>query len=46
MLRGAERALRVGRALNGPGTVADAAALGPFLLLDALARYDAACRTA
>jgi len=45
-LRAAERALRVGRALQGPGTVADAAALGPFLLLDALARDDAACRTA
>lgn len=45
-MRGAERALRVGRALDGPGTVADAAALGPFLLLDALARDEAACRTA
>ena len=45
-LKRAERALRVGRALEGPGTVADAAALGPFLLLDALARDDAACRTA
>ena len=45
-MRGAERALRVGRALQGSGTVADAAALGPFLLLDALARDDAACHTA
>jgi PucR family transcriptional regulator, purine catabolism regulatory protein len=45
-LRRAERALRVGRALNGPGTVADAVALGPFLLLDGLAHDDAACRTA
>jgi purine catabolism regulator len=45
-LKRAARALRVGRALEGPGTVADAAALGPFLLLDALARDDAACRTA
>jgi PucR family transcriptional regulator, purine catabolism regulatory protein len=45
-LKRAERALRVGRALEGPGTVADAAALGPFLLLDTLARDDAACRTA
>jgi purine catabolism regulator len=42
----AERALRVGRALEGPGTVADAVALGPFLLLDALARDPEACRTA
>jgi purine catabolism regulator len=45
-LRRAERALRVGRALHGPGTVADAVALGPFLLLDALAHDDSACRTA
>lgn len=42
----AERALRVGRALRGPGTVADAEALGPFLLLDTLAGDDEACRTA
>lgn len=42
----AERALRVGRALEGPGSVADAVALGPFLLLDALARDASACRTA
>lgn len=33
----AERALRVGRALEGPGGVADAEALGPFLLLHAIA---------
>ena len=45
-LRRAERALRVGRALRGPGTVADAVTLGPFLLLDALASDPAACRTA
>jgi purine catabolism regulator len=45
-LRRAERALRVGRALHGPGTVADAVALGPFLLLDGLARDEGACRTA
>ncbi len=45
-LHRAERALRVGRALHGPGTVADAVALGPFLLLDGLARDDGACRTA
>jgi purine catabolism regulator len=45
-MRRAERALRVGRALQGPGTVADAASLGPFLLLDALARDDQACRMA
>jgi purine catabolism regulator len=42
----AESALRVGRALRGPGTVADAEALGPFLLLDTLAGDDEACRTA
>jgi purine catabolism regulator len=45
-LRRAERALRVGRALHGPGTVADAVALGPFLLLDGLAHDESACRTA
>jgi PucR family transcriptional regulator, purine catabolism regulatory protein len=45
-LHRAERALRVGRALHGPGTVADAVALGPFLLLDGLASDEGACRTA
>jgi PucR family transcriptional regulator, purine catabolism regulatory protein len=45
-LRRAERAMRVGRALQGPGTVGDAASLGPFLLLDSLARDDYACRMA
>ena len=42
----AERALRVGRALHGPGTIGDAVALGPFLLLDGLASDAGACRTA
>jgi purine catabolism regulator len=45
-LRHAERALRVGRALEGPGAVADAEALGPFLMLDALAEDEAAQRSA
>jgi purine catabolism regulator len=45
-VRSAERALRVGRALDGPGTVADAAQLGPFLMLDAIAADDAAQRSA
>src|SRR4051812_17351728 len=35
-LRHAERALRVGRALHGPGAVADADTLGPFLMLDGI----------
>jgi DNA-binding PucR family transcriptional regulator len=42
----AERALRVGRALDGPGTIADAAQLGPFLMLDAIAADEAAQRSA
>jgi PucR family transcriptional regulator, purine catabolism regulatory protein len=45
-LRRAERALRVGRALHGAGTVGDAVTLGPFLLLDGLAQDESACRTA
>lgn len=45
-VRHAERATRVGRALHGDGTVADADALGPFLMLDALAGDDAAQRSA
>jgi purine catabolism regulator len=45
-VRNAERALRVGRALHGEGTVADADALGPFLMLDTLAGDDAAQRSA
>jgi purine catabolism regulator len=45
-VRHAERALRVGRALHGPGAVADAEALGPFLMLDALAGDEAAQRSA
>jgi purine catabolism regulator len=45
-LRHAERALRVGRALHGAGAVADADALGPFLLLDGIAGDDAAQRSA
>jgi PucR family transcriptional regulator, purine catabolism regulatory protein len=43
---GAERALRVGRALHGPGAVADAGELGPFLMLDGIAGDEAAQRTA
>jgi purine catabolism regulator len=42
----AERALRVARALYGPGTVADAGSLGPFLMLDGIAGDEAAQRTA
>jgi purine catabolism regulator len=42
----AERALRVGRALHGPGTLADAQELGPFMLLDGIAGDEAAQRTA
>jgi PucR family transcriptional regulator, purine catabolism regulatory protein len=45
-VRHAERALRVGRALHGEATVADADALGPFLMLDALAGDEAAQRSA
>jgi purine catabolism regulator len=45
-VRRAERALRVGRALHGPGTVADAEALGGFLILDALAADEEAQRSA
>jgi len=45
-LRHAERALRVGRALHGPGTVAEAEALGAFLMLDALAGDETAQRSA
>jgi purine catabolism regulator len=45
-LRHAERALRVGRALHGAGTVADAEELGPFLMLDAIAGDEAAQRSA
>lgn len=45
-LRQAERALRVGRALSGEGTVADADALGPFLMLDAIATDEATQRMA
>jgi len=45
-VRRAERALRVGRALHGPGTVADAEALGAFLILDALAADEEAQRSA
>jgi purine catabolism regulator len=45
-VRHAERALRVARALDGAGTVADAEALGPFLMLDALAGDEAAQQTA
>jgi purine catabolism regulator len=42
----ADRALRVGRALHGPGGVGDAEELGPFLMLDAIAGDEAAQRTA
>jgi PucR family transcriptional regulator, purine catabolism regulatory protein len=42
----AERALRVGRALHGAGTVADAAELGPFMMLDAIAADEAAQKSA
>lgn len=43
----AERALRVGRALEGPGSVCDGERLGPFLLLDAIsADADAQARAA
>jgi purine catabolism regulator len=45
-VRQAERALRVGRALHGPGAVADADRLGPFLLLDKIAGDEAAQRSA
>ncbi len=45
-VEGAERALRVGRALHGAGTVADAGELGPFLMLDAIAGDEAAQRAA
>lgn len=45
-VRQAERALRVGRALHGAGTLADADALGPFLMLDTLAGDEAAQRAA
>ena len=45
-VRRAERALRVARALDGAGAVADAEALGPFLMLDALAGDEAARQTA
>lgn len=45
-VRGAEVALRVGRAIGGPGTIADAGTLGPFLMLDALAGDEAAQRSA
>jgi len=42
----ADRALRVGRALNGAGSVGDAEELGPFLMLDGIANDEAAQRTA
>jgi purine catabolism regulator len=45
-VRRADRALRVARALDGAGTVADAEVLGPFLMLDALAGDEAAQQTA
>lgn len=45
-LRRARRALRVGRALHGPGTVADATELAPFLMLAGLAEDPEARRAA
>jgi purine catabolism regulator len=36
--RGATRALEVGRVIYGPGTIADAYSLGPYLMLDVVAR--------
>lgn len=42
----AGRTLRVGRALEGPGVLADAARLGPFLLLHAVADDETARQSA